>query len=55
MAKAGHRFTLEEKRWRDAKKAVIRPHGFGSTDLTALWAANPKHEEPQQPSPQYEL
>jgi hypothetical protein len=55
MAKSGHRFTLEEKRWRYAEKAVIEPHGNESIDLKTLWAANPKHEEPQQQSPQYEL
>ena len=55
MAKSGHRFTLEEKRWRYAEKAVIEPHGNESIDLKTLWAANPKHVGPQQQSPQYEL
>jgi hypothetical protein len=54
MAKAWHRFTLEAKRWRDAEKAVIGPHETESIDLKTLWAANPKHEGPQQQSPQYE-
>ena len=46
MAKAGHSFTLDGKRWRDAKKAVIGTHGIGSNDLKTLWVANLKHEEP---------
>jgi len=54
MAKAWHRFTLGEKKWHDAKKAVIGPRGIGSIDLKNLWAANPKHEGPRQQSPQYE-
>ena len=54
MAKAWHRFTLEAKRWRDAEKAVIGPHETESIDLKTLWAANQKHEGPQQQSPQYE-
>ena len=54
MAKSWHRIMLEAKRWRDAEKVVIGPREIESIDLKTLWAANRKHEEPQQQSPQYE-